>query len=156
MSVHPPPQSSVRPDVGLASPGAATTGKSATPLYSFTAANPRRRSLPDPLPVGQSPFRILICLRQCRYKRELLATFSYSHDQNSINILKQRFLNLGFGPKMGRGPVFIGLPTGGLECITMLTCELIFLIKEENMVLVLRVNKILHTVLYSCIFWSDL
>lgn len=53
-----------------------------------------------------------------------LSKFSYSHFQNSIlKILRQRFLNLGFRPKMGRWPVFIGLPTGRLECITMLTCE---------------------------------
>ncbi|XP_068176276.1 transcription factor 12 isoform X2 [Antennarius striatus] len=45
-------QSSARPDVGLASPGSVTTpGKSAAPLYSFTAANPRRRSLADALPI---------------------------------------------------------------------------------------------------------
>ncbi|TKS70133.1 Transcription factor 12 [Collichthys lucidus] len=45
-------QSSVRPDIGLASPGSVTaSGKSAGPLYSFTAANPRRRSLPDPPPI---------------------------------------------------------------------------------------------------------
>uniref|UniRef100_A0A671YN14 Transcription factor 12 n=1 Tax=Sparus aurata TaxID=8175 RepID=A0A671YN14_SPAAU len=45
-------QPTVRPDIGLASPGSVTTsGKSAAPLYSFTGANPRRRSLPDPLPV---------------------------------------------------------------------------------------------------------
>lgn len=52
-----------------------------------------------------------------------LSKFSYSHFQNSVNILKQRFLNLGLGPKMGHWPVFIGLPIGRLECITMLTCE---------------------------------
>ncbi|XP_076583854.1 transcription factor 12 isoform X4 [Chaetodon auriga] len=45
-------QSSVRPDIGLASPGSVTaSGKSGAPLYSFTAANPRRRSLTDPLPI---------------------------------------------------------------------------------------------------------
>nr|XP_046242297.1 transcription factor 12 isoform X3 [Scatophagus argus] len=44
-------QSSVRPDIGLASPGSVTSGKSAAPLYSFTAANPRRRPLADPLPI---------------------------------------------------------------------------------------------------------
>ncbi|XP_068595918.1 transcription factor 12 [Brachionichthys hirsutus] len=45
-------QSSARPDTGLVSPGSAmTTGKSAAPLYSFTAANPRRRSSADPLPI---------------------------------------------------------------------------------------------------------
>lgn len=44
-------QSSVRPDIGLTSPGSVTTAKSAAPLYSFTAANPRRRSLADPLPI---------------------------------------------------------------------------------------------------------
>uniref|UniRef100_A0A669D3Z0 Transcription factor 12 n=1 Tax=Oreochromis niloticus TaxID=8128 RepID=A0A669D3Z0_ORENI len=42
-------QSSLRTDIGLASPSSVTTsGKSATPFFSFTAANPRRRSLPDP------------------------------------------------------------------------------------------------------------
>uniref|UniRef100_A0A8C4GSK6 Transcription factor 12 n=1 Tax=Dicentrarchus labrax TaxID=13489 RepID=A0A8C4GSK6_DICLA len=47
-------QSSVRTDIVLASPGPVTTsGKSPAPLYSFNAANPRRRSLPDPPPVGQ-------------------------------------------------------------------------------------------------------
>ncbi|XP_041639155.1 transcription factor 12 [Cheilinus undulatus] len=41
-------QSSVRPDVGLASPSPVTlSGKSAAPLYSFNAGNPRRRSLQD-------------------------------------------------------------------------------------------------------------
>uniref|UniRef100_A0A8C4GSL1 Transcription factor 12 n=1 Tax=Dicentrarchus labrax TaxID=13489 RepID=A0A8C4GSL1_DICLA len=45
-------QSSVRTDIVLASPGPVTTsGKSPAPLYSFNAANPRRRSLPDPPPV---------------------------------------------------------------------------------------------------------
>ncbi|KAM4593758.1 transcription factor 12 isoform 4-T5 [Odontesthes bonariensis] len=44
-------QSSLRPDIGLASPSsAATSGKSSAPFYSFTAANPRRRSLQDPPP----------------------------------------------------------------------------------------------------------
>ncbi|XP_076011741.1 transcription factor 12 [Genypterus blacodes] len=42
-------QSSLRSDVGLANPSSvATSGKSAAPLYSLTAANPRRRSVPDP------------------------------------------------------------------------------------------------------------
>ncbi|XP_063332102.1 transcription factor 12 isoform X3 [Pelmatolapia mariae] len=42
-------QPSLRTDIGLASPSSVTTsGKSATPFFSFTAANPRRRSLPDP------------------------------------------------------------------------------------------------------------
>ncbi|XP_034536626.1 transcription factor 12 isoform X1 [Notolabrus celidotus] len=45
-------QPPVRPDVPLASPSPATpSGKSATPLYSFSAANPRRRPLQDALPV---------------------------------------------------------------------------------------------------------
>lgn len=45
-------QSSVRSDVGLASPTSVTTsGKSAAPFYSFNAANPRRRPLQDPPPV---------------------------------------------------------------------------------------------------------
>ncbi|CAJ1049186.1 transcription factor 12 [Xyrichtys novacula] len=45
-------QSSVRPDIGLASPSPVTpSGKSAAPLYSFTAANPRRRSLQDAPPI---------------------------------------------------------------------------------------------------------
>uniref|UniRef100_A0AAQ6AI94 BHLH domain-containing protein n=1 Tax=Amphiprion ocellaris TaxID=80972 RepID=A0AAQ6AI94_AMPOC len=47
-------QSSVRSDVGLASPTSVTTsGKSAAPFYSFNAANPRRRPLQDPPPIGQ-------------------------------------------------------------------------------------------------------
>lgn len=47
-------QSALRPDIGLASPSSVTTsGKSATPFYSFNAANPRRRSLPDPPAIGQ-------------------------------------------------------------------------------------------------------
>uniref|UniRef100_A0A3B4V4D4 Transcription factor 12 n=1 Tax=Seriola dumerili TaxID=41447 RepID=A0A3B4V4D4_SERDU len=48
-------QSSVRSDIGLASPGQSvtTSGKSAAPFYSFTAANPRRRPLQDPPPIGQ-------------------------------------------------------------------------------------------------------
>ncbi|XP_047436224.1 transcription factor 12 isoform X5 [Mugil cephalus] len=45
-------QSSIRSDIGLASPSPVTTsGKSAAPFYPFTAANPRRRSLPDPAPI---------------------------------------------------------------------------------------------------------
>ncbi|KAM6943355.1 transcription factor 12 isoform 3-T3 [Xenentodon cancila] len=45
-------QPSPRPDVGLASPSSGTTsGKSAAPFYSFTGANPRRRSLQEPPPV---------------------------------------------------------------------------------------------------------
>ncbi|XP_041844629.1 transcription factor 12 isoform X2 [Melanotaenia boesemani] len=45
-------QSSLRPDIGLASPNSVTTsGKSSAPFYSFTGANPRRRSLQDPSPV---------------------------------------------------------------------------------------------------------
>ncbi|XP_054873377.1 transcription factor 12 isoform X4 [Amphiprion ocellaris] len=45
-------QSSVRSDVGLASPTSVTTsGKSAAPFYSFNAANPRRRPLQDPPPI---------------------------------------------------------------------------------------------------------
>ncbi|XP_061820078.1 transcription factor 12 isoform X2 [Nerophis lumbriciformis] len=45
-------QSSVRSDTGLASPSSGTTStKSPAPFYSFSAANPRRRSLQDPLPV---------------------------------------------------------------------------------------------------------
>ncbi|XP_069379876.1 transcription factor 12 isoform X5 [Paralichthys olivaceus] len=45
-------QSSLRSDVGLASPSSvAPSGKSAAPFYSFTGANPRRRSLQDPPPV---------------------------------------------------------------------------------------------------------
>ncbi|XP_034431930.1 transcription factor 12 isoform X4 [Hippoglossus hippoglossus] len=45
-------QSSLRSDVGLASPSAvAPSGKSAAPFYSFTGANPRRRSLQDPPPI---------------------------------------------------------------------------------------------------------
>lgn len=59
VSVCPLFKSSVRSDIGLTSPGAVTTAKSAAPLYSFTAANPRRRSLADPLPIGQSSFQIL-------------------------------------------------------------------------------------------------
>ncbi|KAM7406154.1 hypothetical protein PAMP_000552 [Pampus punctatissimus] len=46
-------QSSLRSDIGLSSPGAVTTsGKSAAPFYSFTAANPRRRPLQDPPPIA--------------------------------------------------------------------------------------------------------
>lgn len=60
VSVCPLVKSSVRSDIGLTSPGAVTTAKSAAPLYSFTAANPRRRSLADPLPIGQSSFKCLI------------------------------------------------------------------------------------------------
>ncbi|XP_071344456.1 transcription factor 12 isoform X2 [Trachinotus anak] len=45
-------ESSIRSDIGLASPSSVTTsGKSAAPFYSFTAANPRRRSLQDPPPI---------------------------------------------------------------------------------------------------------
>ncbi|XP_072236625.1 transcription factor 12 isoform X3 [Leuresthes tenuis] len=45
-------QSSLRPDIGLASPSsAAASGKSSAPFYSFNAANPRRRSLQDPPPI---------------------------------------------------------------------------------------------------------
>ncbi|XP_032378962.1 transcription factor 12 isoform X1 [Etheostoma spectabile] len=45
-------QSSVRSDVGLVSPSPVTpSGKSAAPFYSFTAANPRRRPLQDPLSI---------------------------------------------------------------------------------------------------------
>ncbi|XP_059371240.1 transcription factor 12-like isoform X2 [Carassius carassius] len=41
-------QSSMRSDMGLASPGPVTTsGKSPTPFYSYTGSNPRRRSLQD-------------------------------------------------------------------------------------------------------------
>ncbi|CAF99581.1 unnamed protein product, partial [Tetraodon nigroviridis] len=41
----------VRPDAGLSSPGSVTTGKANTPLYSYAAANPRRRPLADQLPI---------------------------------------------------------------------------------------------------------
>ncbi|XP_029934043.1 transcription factor 12 isoform X1 [Myripristis murdjan] len=45
-------QTTLRSDIGLASPSSvATSGKSATPFYSFTGANPRRRSLQDPSPI---------------------------------------------------------------------------------------------------------
>ncbi|KAF7665335.1 hypothetical protein LDENG_00146800 [Lucifuga dentata] len=45
-------QSSLRSEVGVANPSSvATSGKSAAPFYSFTAANPRRRSLQDPPPI---------------------------------------------------------------------------------------------------------
>ncbi|XP_071383516.1 transcription factor 12 [Centroberyx affinis] len=45
-------QSTLRPDIGLASPSSvAPSGKSAAPFYSYTGANPRRRSLPDPTPI---------------------------------------------------------------------------------------------------------
>uniref|UniRef100_A0A8C2CCA1 Transcription factor 12 n=1 Tax=Cyprinus carpio TaxID=7962 RepID=A0A8C2CCA1_CYPCA len=41
-------QSSMRSDIGLASPRPVTTsGKSPTPFYSYTGSNPRRRSLQD-------------------------------------------------------------------------------------------------------------
>ncbi|KAF3686412.1 Transcription factor 12 [Channa argus] len=44
--------SSLRSDIGLASPNSVTTsGKSTAPFYSFNAANPRRRSLQDPPPI---------------------------------------------------------------------------------------------------------
>lgn len=46
-------QPPVRPDIGLSSPGSVTTGKSNSALYSYTAANPRRRPLADQLPIGQ-------------------------------------------------------------------------------------------------------
>uniref|UniRef100_H3CVB0 Transcription factor 12 n=1 Tax=Tetraodon nigroviridis TaxID=99883 RepID=H3CVB0_TETNG len=44
-------QPPVRPDAGLSSPGSVTTGKANTPLYSYAAANPRRRPLADQLPI---------------------------------------------------------------------------------------------------------
>ncbi|KAM9764595.1 transcription factor 12 isoform 2-T2 [Menidia menidia] len=45
-------QSSLRPDIALATPSPGTTsGKASTPFYSFNAANPRRRSLQDPAPI---------------------------------------------------------------------------------------------------------
>lgn len=45
-------QPSVRSDVSVASPSPVTpSGKSAAPLYSFSAANPRRRSLQDAPPI---------------------------------------------------------------------------------------------------------
>ncbi|KAM4630880.1 transcription factor 12 [Polymixia lowei] len=45
-------QAGPRSDVGLASPSSvATSGKSPAPFYSFTGANPRRRSLQDPAPI---------------------------------------------------------------------------------------------------------
>ncbi|XP_011489679.1 transcription factor 12 isoform X4 [Oryzias latipes] len=45
-------QSSLRTDTGLASPSPVTTpAKPAAPFYALTGANPRRRSLPDPLPI---------------------------------------------------------------------------------------------------------
>uniref|UniRef100_A0A8C7ZPM0 Transcription factor 12 n=1 Tax=Oryzias sinensis TaxID=183150 RepID=A0A8C7ZPM0_9TELE len=45
-------QSSLRADTGLASPSPVTTpAKPAAPFYALTGANPRRRSLPDPLPI---------------------------------------------------------------------------------------------------------
>ncbi|KAL1271006.1 hypothetical protein QQF64_030022 [Cirrhinus molitorella] len=41
-------QSSLRSNMGLASPGPVTTsGKSPTPFYSYTGSNPRRRPLQD-------------------------------------------------------------------------------------------------------------
>ncbi|GLD72710.1 transcription factor 12 isoform X1, partial [Lates japonicus] len=50
--VLPQSKSSLRSDIGLASPSSVTTsGKSAAPFYSFTVANPRRRSLQDPPPI---------------------------------------------------------------------------------------------------------
>lgn len=58
--------------------------------------------------------------------------------------LIQRFSNLGSGPSIG--PVYIGPPAGTIE----LMCEFIFLIKAEKQ-LVLRVNTILHAILYYCI-----
>ncbi|XP_060767271.1 transcription factor 12 isoform X5 [Neoarius graeffei] len=45
-------QSTLRSDMGLASPGPVTTaGKSSAPFYSFTGSNPRRRSLQDSSPL---------------------------------------------------------------------------------------------------------
>ncbi|KAI5626314.1 transcription factor 12 isoform X3, partial [Silurus asotus] len=45
-------QATLRPDMGLTSPGPATTaGKSAAPFYSFTGSNPRRRALQDSSPL---------------------------------------------------------------------------------------------------------
>ncbi|XP_036066292.1 transcription factor 12 isoform X3 [Oryzias melastigma] len=45
-------QPSLRADAGLASPNPVTTpAKPAAPFYPLTAANPRRRSLQDPLPI---------------------------------------------------------------------------------------------------------
>uniref|UniRef100_A0A674NT11 Transcription factor 12 n=1 Tax=Takifugu rubripes TaxID=31033 RepID=A0A674NT11_TAKRU len=46
-------QPPARPDMGLSGPGSVTAGKSAAPLYSYSAANPRRRPLAEPLPIGQ-------------------------------------------------------------------------------------------------------
>ncbi|KAJ8391614.1 hypothetical protein AAFF_G00087550 [Aldrovandia affinis] len=44
-------QSSVRSDVGLASPACvATAGKRAAPFFPFASANPRRRPAQDPAP----------------------------------------------------------------------------------------------------------
>uniref|UniRef100_A0A3B4EA81 BHLH domain-containing protein n=1 Tax=Pygocentrus nattereri TaxID=42514 RepID=A0A3B4EA81_PYGNA len=46
-------QSTLRSDMGLASPGPVTTaGKSPAPFYSFAGSNPRRRSLQDSSPLG--------------------------------------------------------------------------------------------------------
>ncbi|XP_036440269.1 transcription factor 12 isoform X4 [Colossoma macropomum] len=45
-------QSTLRSDMGMASPGPVTTaGKSPAPFYSFTGSNPRRRSLQDSSPL---------------------------------------------------------------------------------------------------------
>ncbi|TNM91133.1 hypothetical protein fugu_003422 [Takifugu bimaculatus] len=44
-------QPPARPDMGLSGPGSVTAGKSAAPLYSYSAANPRRRPLAEPLPI---------------------------------------------------------------------------------------------------------
>ncbi|XP_034045791.1 transcription factor 12 isoform X3 [Thalassophryne amazonica] len=45
-------QSSIRSDVGVASPSSvSTSAKSAAPFFSFSAANPRRRSLQDNPPI---------------------------------------------------------------------------------------------------------
>lgn len=47
-------QSSLRSDIVLASPSSvATSGKSTAPFYSFTAANPRKRSVQNPPAIGQ-------------------------------------------------------------------------------------------------------
>uniref|UniRef100_A0A667YIE4 Transcription factor 12 n=1 Tax=Myripristis murdjan TaxID=586833 RepID=A0A667YIE4_9TELE len=74
-------QTTLRSDIGLASPSSvATSGKSATPFYSFTGANPRRRSLQDPSPiVSVGPNVVLIMLM---FFRQVYAPSPNSEDFN--------------------------------------------------------------------------
>uniref|UniRef100_A0A3P8WYN9 Transcription factor 12 n=1 Tax=Cynoglossus semilaevis TaxID=244447 RepID=A0A3P8WYN9_CYNSE len=72
-------QSSVRPDNALGSPSPVTSsGKSAAPFYAFSAANPRRRPLQDPPPIGQ----FLGVLKPVRFPRQVYAPSPNSEDFN--------------------------------------------------------------------------